>query len=193
MKIFKYVIVLLLVYSLLLTVNSCRMFRNDEQNAIRDIDRYQKKLNRIYAEFPKFRKDTIKGEVVIQVPIRVVDTVVQYKDSITKEIIYKRIIERCKDSTLAKEVIKKLDRYKCIKDSIVVRDSLFKAVITQDSLGIHINIIPRDTVLKAKYAVACPPLICKEDNFWNHSEFWFLSGLFLIMVLGILIHLRLAK
>lgn len=184
---------LFLVYSLLLTVNSCRLLRSDEENAIHDVDKYHKKLNRIYAEFPKFKRDTIKGEVVIQVPIRVVDTVVQYKDSITREIIYKRIIERCKDSTLAKEVIKKLDRYKCIKDSIVVKDSLFKAVITQDSLGIHINIIPRDTVLKAKYAVTCPPVICKEDKYWEHSEFWFLSGFLLLIVLGILIHLRLTK
>lgn len=172
---------------------SCRMFRSDEQNAIRDIDKYQRKLNSIYAEFPKFKKDTIKGEVVVQVPIRIVDTVIQYKDSITTEIVYKKIVERCKDTALAKEVIKKLDRYKCIKDSIVVRDSLFKAVITQDSLGIHINIIPRDTVLKAKYAVTCPPVICKEDKFWEHSEFWFVSALFLVTVLGILIHLRLQR
>jgi hypothetical protein len=179
--------VLLLVY-----LTSCRLLRSDEQNAINDIDKYQRKLNRIYAEYPKFKKDTIKCEVVIEVPIRVVDTVIQYKDSITRKIIYKRIVEKCKDSTLAKEIIKKLDRYKCIKDSIVVRDSLFKAVITQDTLGIHINIIPRDTVLKAKYAVACPPVICKDDMFWEHSEFWFVSGLFLIMVLEILIHLRLS-
>ena len=179
------------LFLLILWISSCRLFKSDEQNAIHDIDKYQRKLNRIYAEYPKFRKDTIKGEVVIQVPIRVVDTVVQYKDSITQRIIYKKIIEKCKDSILAKEIIKKLDRYKCIKDSIVVRDSLFKAVITQDTLGIHINIIPRDTVLKAKYAVACPPVICKDDMFWEHSEFWFVSGLFLIMVLGILIHLKL--
>lgn len=179
--------VLLFIY-----LTSCRMLRSDEQNAIHDVDKYQKKLNRIYAEFPKFKKDTIKGEVVIQVPIRIVDTVVQYKDSITQRIIYKKIVEKCKDSILAKEIIMKLDRYKCIKDSIVVRDSLFKAVITQDSLGIHVNIIPRDTVLKAKYAVACPPIICKDDMFWEHSEFWFVSGLFLVMVLGILIHLKLS-
>jgi hypothetical protein len=180
--------VLLFIY-----LTSCRMFRSDEQNAMHDVDKYQRKLNRIYAEYPKFKRDTIKGEVVIEVPIRVVDTVVQYKDSITRKIIYKRIVEKCKDSTLAKEIIKKLDGYKCIKDSIVVKDTLFKAIITQDSLGIHINIIPRDTVLKAKYAVACPPLICKDDEFWQHSEFWFLTGLFLITVLGILIHLRLQR
>lgn len=180
--------VLLLVY-----LTSCRLLRSDEQNAIHDVDKYQRKLNRIYAEFPKFKRDTIKGEVVIQVPIRVVDTVVQYKDSITRKIIYKRIIEKCKDSTLAKEIIKKLDRYKCIKDSIVVRDSLFKAVITQDSLGIHVNIIPRDTVLKAKYAVTCPPLICKEDKFWDHSEFWFLCFLLLMTIVAIFIHLKLTK
>ena len=77
--------VLLLVY-----LTSGRLLRSDEQNAIHDIDKYQRKLNRIYAEFPKFKRDTIKGEVVIQLPIRVVDTVVQYKDSITRKIIYKR-------------------------------------------------------------------------------------------------------
>lgn len=177
--------VLLLVY-----LTSCRLLRSDEQNAIHDVDKYQRKLNRIYAEFPKFKRDTIKGEVVIEVPIRVVDTVVQYKDSITMKLIYKRIIEKCKDSTLAKEIIKKLDRYKCIKDSIVVRDSLFKAVITQDSLGIHVNIIPRDTVLKAKYAVTCPPLICKEDKFWDHSEFWFLVALLGTVFFAMVIHFR---
>jgi|688.fasta_scaffold07897_9 hypothetical protein len=176
-------------------LTSCRLFRSDEQNAIRDIDKYERKLNRIYAEFPKFKKvDTVETVVTINNPITKVDTVVLYKDSVIREKIYKKIIEKCKDSSLAKEIAHKiLDNYKCIKDSIVVKDNLYKAVITQDSLGVHVNIVPNDTTLSAKYKVPCPQKVIPEDKFWEHQEFWFLAGLFAITVLGILIHLRLQR
>lgn len=180
---------------ILLILASCRMFRTDEQNAIRDIDKYERKLNKIYGEFPKFKRvDTVETVVTIENPLLKIDTVVLYKDSVIREKIYKRIVERCKDSALAKEIAHKiLDNYKCIKDSIVVKDNLYKAIITQDSLGVHVNIIPNDTTLKAKYKVPCPVKVTPPDNFWNHEEFWFLTGLFLITVLGILIHLRLQR
>jgi len=174
---------------------SCRMLRSDEQNAIKDIDRHERKLRKIYAEFPQFRKvDTVETVVTIENPLIKIDTVVLYKDSVIREKIYKKIIERCKDSALAKEIAHKiLDNYKCIKDSIVVKDNLYRAVITQDSLGVHVNIVPNDTTLKAKYKVPCPQTVLPGDKFWDHEEFWFLAGLFLIMILGILIHLRLQK
>ncbi len=42
------------VLFIFLLLTSCRMFRSDEQNAIKDIEKYERKLNRIYAEFNKF-------------------------------------------------------------------------------------------------------------------------------------------
>jgi hypothetical protein len=178
---------------ILLLLASCRLFRSPEQNAVHDVDRYQKKLNAIYAQYPQFKRDTIKGIVEVPVPIREIDTVVLYKDSVVTNTIYKEIVERIKDTIFAKKIVKKINKYKCIKDSIVVQDTLFKAVVRQDSLGIHVNIYPKDTVLKAKYRVVCPPVICKEDKFWNHQEFWFVSILLLLTIVGILIHLRLQK
>jgi hypothetical protein len=180
---------------ILLLLASCRMFRSDEQNAIRDIEKYERKLNRIYAEYPKFKRvDTVETIVTISNPVKQIDTVVLYKDSIIREKIYKKIVEKCKDSSLAKLIAYKiLDNYKCIKDSIVIKDNLYKAVLTQDTLGIHVNITPNDTTLSAKYKVPCPQKVIPEDKFWNHEEFWFLAGLFLITVLGILIHLRLQR
>ena len=179
--------------TLLLLLASCRLFRSPQENAIHDIDKLQRKLNKIYAEYPQFKRDTIKGVVEVPVPISVIDTVVMYKDSILTNTIYKTIVEKCKDTSLAKTIVKKVTKYKCIKDSIVVQDTLFKAVVKQDSLGIHVNIFPKDTVLKAKYGVVCPPVVCKEDKFWNHQEFWFVLGLFILTILGIIIHLRLQR
>jgi hypothetical protein len=178
---------------ILFYLTSCRLFRSPEQNAINDINKYQEKLNAIYAQYPKFKRDTITGIVEVPVPINEIDTVVLYKDSVVTNTIYKEIVEKIRDTVFAKKIVKKMDNYRCIKDSIVVQDTLFKAVVRQDSLGIHVNIYPKDTVLKAKYRVVCPPVICKEDKFWNHQEFWFLTGLFVITVLGILIHLRLQR
>jgi len=174
-------------------LTSCRLFRSPEQNAIHDVDKYQRKLNAIYAQYPQFKRDTIKGVVEVPVPIREIDTVVLYKDSVITNTIYKDIVERIRDTVFAKKIVKKINKYKCIKDSIVVQDTLFKAIVRQDSLGIHVNIYPKDTVLQAKYRVVCPPVICKEDKFWNHQEFWFVSLLLFLTIAGILIHLSLQK
>jgi hypothetical protein len=178
---------------ILLFFTSCRLFRSSEQNAINDINKYHKKLNTIYAQYPQFKRDTIKGVVEVPVPIKEIDTVVLYKDSVVTNTIYKEIVERVRDTVFAKKIVKKMGNYRCIKDSIVVQDTLFKAVVRQDSLGIHVNIYPKDTVLKAKYAVVCPPVICKEDKFWEHQEFWFVSALLFLTIVGILIHLRLQR
>ncbi len=180
---------------ILVFVASCRLLRGDEENAIRDIDRHQRKINRIYAEFPKLKKqDTVRGEVVIPNPVVKRDTLIVYKDSITTNIIYQKILEKCKDTALAKSVARQVLRYRCIKDSIVIKDTLFKAVITQDSLGIRVNITPIDTNLKAKYAVVCPPTkVDNGDLYYDHREFWFLLGLLVLTALGISIHLRLQK
>lgn len=176
-------------------LSSCRMFRSDEQNAIRDIDYHERKLNKLYGEFPKFKRvDTVETVVTIQNPLLKIDTVVLYKDSVIREKIYKKIVEKCKDSALAKQIAYKiLDNYKCIKDSIVIKDSLYKAVITQDSLGVHVNILPNDSTIKAKYKVPCPVRVTPADKFWNHQEFWFVAGLLAFTVLGVLIHLRLQR
>jgi hypothetical protein len=179
--------VLLFIY-----FTSCRMFRSDEQNAIHDIDKYNRKLNRIYAEYPKFKRDTIKGIVEVPVPIKKIDTVVLYKDTILTNTIYKEIVEKIRDTVFAKKIITKIGNYKCIKDSIVIQDTLFKAVVRQDSLGIHVNIYPKDTVLKAKYRVVCPPVI-NNDKYWKHQEFWFVCLLLVLTIVTILIHLRLQR
>ena len=178
---------------ILLFFTSCRLFRSPEQNAINDINKYQEKLNTIYAQYPQFKRDTVKGIVEVPVPIKEIDTVVLYKDSVVTNTIYKEIVERVKDTVFAKKIVNKIGKYKCIKDSIVLQDTLFKAVVRQDSLGIHVNIFPKDKVLKAKYAVICPPVICKEDKFWEHSEFWFVSSLLFLTIAGIVIHLWLQK
>lgn len=180
---------------LLLLLTSCRLFRSEEENAVKDIKRYERKLNRIYAEFPKLRVvDTVEKIVTISNPISKIDTVVLYKDTIIREQIYKRIVEKCKDTTLAREIsYKLLNNYKCIKDSIVIKDRFYKAVIRQDTLGIHVNIIPNDSTLKAKFKVPCPPRPKEIDYFYSHQEFWFLAGLLFLTILGILIHLRLQK
>jgi hypothetical protein len=179
---------------ILVFVASCRLLRGDEENAVRDIDRHQRKLNRIYAEFPKLKKqDTVRGEIVIHNPVVKRDTLIVYKDSITTNIIYQKILEKCKDTALARSVVRQVLRYRCIKDSIVINDTLFKAVITQDSLGIRVIITPKDTSLKAKYAVVCPPTKNNEDMNYDHHESWFLLGLLVLTAIGISIHLRLQK
>jgi phosphoenolpyruvate carboxylase len=176
-------------------LSSCRLLKSDEQNAINDIDKYEGKLRKIYAQYPQFKRvDTVETVVTIQNPLLKIDTVVLYKDSVIREKIYKKIVEKCKDSALAKQIAYKiLDNYKCIKDSIVIKDSLYKAIITQDSLGVHVNIIPNDSTIKAKYKVPCPVRVTPRDKFWSHEEFWFVAGLFAFTILGILIHLRLQK
>jgi len=170
---------------------SCRLFRSNEQNAIHDVEKFQKKLNRIYAEYPQFKRDTIKGIVEVPVPISKIDTVVLYKDSVVTNTIYKEIVEKVRDTVFAKKIVNKISKYKCIKDSIVVQDTLFKAVVRQDSLGIHVNIYPKDTVLKAKYRVVCPPIICKKDKAWNHNEFWIVVMLLCIFMISLIVKVKL--
>ena len=179
---------------ILLLLASCRLFRSDEQNAIHDIDKFQKKLNRLYAEYPQFRRvDTVETVITVDNPITQLDTVVLYKDSIVTQEIYKTIVERCKDTSLAKSISKKISKYKCIKDSIVVKDKFYKAVVRQDSLGIHVNIYPNDSTLSLKYKFPCPQTVIPGDKYYCHQEFWFVSILLLLTITGILIHLRLQK
>jgi len=173
---------------------SCRLFRSNEQNAIHDVEKFQKKLNRIYAEYPQFRRvDTVETVITVDNPITQLDTVVLYKDSIITQEIYKTIVERCKDTSLAKSISKKVSKYKCIKDSIVVKDKLYKAVVRQDSLGIHVNVYPIDSTLSLKYKVPCPQTVLPGDKYYSHQEFWFVSILLLLTIAGIIIHLRLQK
>jgi hypothetical protein len=177
-----------------LFLTSCRLFRSDEQNAIHDIDKFNKKLNRIYAEYPQFRRvDTVETIVTIDNPIVKFDTVVQYKDTVITEEIYRTIVKECKDTALAKKIVKKVYNYKCIKDSIVVKDKLYRAVVKQDSLGIHVNIYPNDSTLSLKYKVPCPKTVIPPDKFYSHQEFWFICILLLLTIAGILIHIRLQK
>ena len=178
----------------LLFFTSCRLFRSPEQNAIHDVKKFQKKLDRIYAQYPQFRRvDTVETIVTIDNPITQLDTVVLYKDSIVTQEIYKTIVEKCKDTSLAKSIVKKVSKYKCIKDSIVVKDKLYKAVVRQDSLGIHVNIYPNDSTLSLKYKIPCPQTVLPGDKYYSHQEFWFVSILLLLTIAGILIHLRLQK
>lgn len=173
---------------------SCRLFRSPEQNAIHDIDKLNKKLNRIYAEYPQFRRvDTVETVVTIDNPIKQIDTVVLYQDTIIIEEVYNTIIKSCKDSSLAKKVAKKVSKYRCIKDSIVVKDTFYKAVVRQDSLGIHVNVYPIDSTLSLKYKVPCPQTVLPGDKYYSHQEFWFVSLLLLLTISGILIHLRLQR
>lgn len=179
---------------MLLFMTSCRLFRSPEQNAIHDVDRLNKKLNRIYAQYPQFRRvDTVETVITVDNPITQLDTVVLYKDSIITQEIYKTIVERCKDTSLAKVISKKVSKYKCIKDSIVVKDKLYKAVVRQDSLGIHVNVYPIDSTLSLKYKVPCPQTVLPGDKYYSHQEFWFISIVLLLTIAGILIHLRLQK
>jgi hypothetical protein len=179
---------------ILLLLTSCRLFRSPEQNAIHDVDRLNKKLSRIYAEYPQFRRvDTVETVITVDNPITQLDTVVLYKDSIITQEIYKTIVERCKDTSLAKSISKKVSKYKCIKDSIVVKDKLYKAVVRQDSLGIHVNVYPIDSTLSLKYKVPCPQTVLPGDKYYSHQEFWFVSILLLLTIAGIIIHLRLQK
>jgi hypothetical protein len=178
-------------FFILFYLTSCRLFRIPEQNAIHDVDKYQRKLNAIYAQYPKFKRDTIVGIVEVPVPISKIDTVVLYKDSLVTNTIYKEIVEKVRDTVFAKKIVNKISKYRCIKDSIVVQDTLFKAVVRQDSLGIHVNIYPKDTVLKAKYKAVCPPIICKEDKVWNHNEFWIVVMILLIGMSSLIIKTKL--
>jgi hypothetical protein len=178
-------------FLILLFFTSCRLFRSSEENAINDVDKYQRKLNSIYAQYPEFKRDTIKGTVEVPVPISIIDTVVLYKDSAVTNTIYKEIVEKIRDTVFAKKIVNKISKYKCIKDSIVIQDTLFKALIRQDSLGIHVNIYPKDTVLKAKYKVVCPPVICKGDKVWNHNEFWIVVMILLIGMSSLIIKTKL--
>lgn len=173
---------------------SCRLFRSGEQNAIHDIDKFQKKLNKIYAEYPQFRRvDTVETIVTIDNPIKEIDTVVLYQDTVIIEEVYNTIVKNCKDTSLAKKISKKISNYRCIKDSIVVKDKFYRAVVKQDTLGIHVNIYPIDSTLSLKYKVPCPQTVLPGDKYYSHQEFWFVSVLLFLTIAGILIHLRLQR
>jgi hypothetical protein len=179
---------------ILLFFTSCRLFRSPEQNAIHDVDKFQKKLDRIYAQYPQFRRvDTVETIVTIDNPIKQIDTVVFYQDTIIIEDVYNTIVRTCKNPQLARKVADKVSKYKCIKDSIVVKDTFYKAVVRQDSLGIHVNVYPIDSTLSLKYKVPCPQTVLPPDKYYSHQEFWFVSILLLLTISGILIHLRLQR
>jgi sulfur transfer complex TusBCD TusB component (DsrH family) len=176
---------------ILLLFASCRLFRSPEQNAIHDIDKLQRKLNGIYAEFPQFRKvDTVETFITIDNPIKEIDTVVLYQDTVIIEEVYNTIIRSCKDTSLAKKVAKKVSNYRCIKDSIVVKDSLYKAVVRQDSLGIHVNIYPNDSTLSLKYKIPCTKNVIVGDEYWQHKEFWFLLVILLFTIAIVILKIR---
>jgi sulfur transfer complex TusBCD TusB component (DsrH family) len=170
---------------------SCRLFRSGEQNAIHDIDKFQKKLNKIYAEYPQFRRvDTVETIVTIDNPIKEIDTVVLYQDTVIIEEVYNTIIRSCKDTSLAKKISKKVSNYRCIKDSIVIKDSLYKAVVRQDSLGIHVNIYPNDSTLSLKYKIPCTKNVIVGDEYWQHKEFWFLFVILLFTIAIVVLKIR---
>jgi hypothetical protein len=179
----------------LFILNSCSILESPKQGAIRKIDRHTRKLNRLYMEWPEFKiNDTIKSEVIIDNPILKRDTTILYRDSIRYQTIERLIFEKCKDSSLAKRIRVEVEKIKCIKDSIVIKDPLFKVILTQDSIGsIIANITPIDTTLRKKYQVICPPRSNIPDKFYSHNEFWFLLILFLTTCIAIYIHLKLVK
>jgi hypothetical protein len=176
---------------ILLFFTSCRLFRSPEQNAIHDVDKFQKKLEKIYMQYPQFRRvDTVETVITIDNPIKQIDTVVLYQDTIIIEDIYNTIVRSCKDSSLAKKVAKKVSKYRCIKDSIVVKDTFYKAVVRQDSLGIHVNVYPIDSTLSLKYKVPCPQTVLPENKYWEYKEFWFVLVALLFVSSILVLNLR---
>lgn len=192
MKFFKHAI---LVYSLLLTVNSCNLLRSDEQVAIRSIDKHNRKLAMLYAAYPKFKpdQDSVKGEVVINNPIIKRDTTIQYTDTGNIRTINKLLFERIKDTVYINKIIKLFRDKKCIGDSLILDEDFYKLKVTEDSLGLHFLVTPKDTVLKAKYKEACPPVYCEKDKFYDFNEFWFLVALLGTVFFAMVIHFKLNK
>jgi hypothetical protein len=192
MKFFKHALLILLLIS---TVASCRLFRSDEQNALRDIDKHNRKLSMLYAAWPKFKptQDSVSGEVNINNPIVKVDTLYQYTDTGSIRRINSLLFEKFRDTVYVKKIIKLFRDKKCIGDSLIINEQFYKLKVTEDSLGLHFLITPKDTALSAKYKQACPPVYCPEDKFYSHSEFWFVLSLFVVLVLAIFIHLKLQK
>lgn len=179
------------LFLIILLLSGCRLFRSPEQNAIHDIDKLQRKLNGIYAEFPQFKKaDTVETIITVDNPIKEIDTVVLYQDTVIIEEVYNTIVKNCKDTSLAKKISKKVSNYRCIKDSIVVKDSLYKAVVRQDSLGIHVNIYPNDSTLSLKYKIPCTKNVIVGDEYWQHKEFWFLFVILLFTIAIVVLKIR---
>ena len=178
----KYIVFLLLLCGCLST----------EQKAIRKIDKHERALRALYAAWPKFAKsDSVKGETSTPNPVVLHDTTVLYKDKATIQKVYKTIYEKCGDSTLAKKISKEFENKKCIQDSIVIHDTLFKAIVTQDSLGVHVKIYPKDVQIKAKYKQACPPY--KEKSFYEYNEWWYLLSLLGIVIFGFYVFLQIKR
>ena len=188
MKFFKHVILFLI---LVFTVNSCSLLRSEEQVAIRKIDKTQRKLNRLYAEWPKFKplQDSVSGEVVINNPIVRVDTTYQYIDTGNIRTINKLLFERIKDTVYVNKIIKLFRDKKCIGDSLIIDEEFYKLKVTEDSLGLHFSVLPKDKQLSAKYKQACPPDPPKA-RFYDFNEFWFLVALFGMTTFALFIHFR---
>lgn len=184
-----------LLLLLLVFISSCKLI-DYEEGSRRAINRKSRKLSSLCYQFPDFcKKDTIKGEVVINNPVKVQEiNVPVFIDTGRINTITQLIFEKCKDKTLSDKVKTVLETTKCIKDSIIIEDTLFKARITQDSTGsIKINIFPKEVNLKAKYKVVCPPQGIIKDNYYNHSEFWFVISILVMQILGVWIYLRIHR
>ena len=190
MKIFKHGFILLLVM-----LSSCKLI-DYEEGSRRAINRKSRKLAALCYQFPTFCKtDTVKGEVVINNPVKVQEiNVPVFIDTGRINTITTLIFEKCKDKNLSNKVKTILETTRCIKDSIIVEDTLFKVKVTQDSLGsIKVRIFPKEVELKSKYKVVCPPQGIVTDKYYSHSEWWFLLSILAIAVVGIFIHFKIVE
>ena len=171
---------------LFVLLSSCSLLKSDEAVALKRINRHERKLRSLYAEFPQFKKsDTLSGVVTIPNPVVLRDTTILFRDSIRYKNIERIIYEKCKDPILASRVITEVKKIRCISDSIKIDDALFKAVVKQDSLGaINVVITPKDTALSKKYSVVVSKPV--EKKYYEYAEFWALVVLLLI-VIGFLI------
>lgn len=190
MKFFKHAFILLLVF-----ISSCKLI-DYEEGSRRAINRKSRKLAALCYQFPTFCKtDTIKGEVTINNPVKPQEiNVPVFIDTGRINNITTLIFEKCKDKNLSNKVKTILETTKCIKDSIIIEDTLFKAKITQDSIGsIKVSIFPKEVELKAKYKVVCPPQGIVTDKYYSHTEWWFLLSILIMTVVGIFVHLKIVE
>jgi len=173
----------------LLFLNSCSLLRSDEQNAIRKIDKTNRKLAMLYAEWPKFKptQDTVYGETRIDNPIIKVDTLYQYTDTGSIRTLNRLLFEKITDTVYINKVIKLFRDKKCIGDSLILDEEFYKLKVTEDSLGLHFLVTPKDTILSERYKQACPPVIIPTVHFYDFSEFWvvvsIVGGLLLTIIL----------
>lgn len=171
---------------LLLFLNACSYF-SPKQRAIRKVDRKQRSINMVYAKYPELKpkQDTVYGEVVIDNPIVKIDTVYSYTDTGSIRTLNKLLFERINDTVYVNKVIKLFRDKKCIGDSLILDEDFYKLKVTEDSLGLHFLVTPKDTILSERYKQACPPVIIPVVHFYDFSEFWLLVSV--VAGLGIII------